>query len=189
MLRPLLVLKDNGFGYIRYRNNGHTIYWFYFKIHLKFPLPFSIFPTGPRSPSLRIPSSNLHRSWFATTSKITPKSYRQHIGYRKLQNQSFYTKRVNEKTTKFVDKPELQKGPPWPSSPLCQKRPISRLGMRGKTLEARFCYLIISDLLERVCGGGAHSSAGIVTPLLLTRPKDTRSMKVTLTSWHKSTNQ
>ena len=41
-----------------------------------------------------------------------------------------------------------------------------------------------------VCvGGGAHSSAGIGTPLLLTRPKDTRSMKVTSTSWHKSTNQ
>ena len=37
--------------------------------------------------------------------------------------------------------------------------------------------------------GGAHSSAGIVTPLLLTQPKDTRSMKVKLTSWHKSTNQ
>ena len=36
---------------------------------------------------------------------------------------------------------------------------------------------------------GAYSSAGIGTPLLLTQPKDTRSMKVTLTSWHKSTNQ
>ena len=68
------------------------------------------------------------------------------------------------------------------------RRPIWWLGMRGKILEARFCYLITSDLLERVCVGGAHSSAGIVTPLPLTRPKDTRSMKVTLTSWYKITN-
>ena len=46
VLRPLLVLKDNGFGYIRDRNNGQTI-------HSSFKIPTTIFNI-PIRPSFTI---------------------------------------------------------------------------------------------------------------------------------------